>query len=67
MEQKIKAISYIVLINHSCKSIFPLGGLLKSDVRDLAKETCLHNHDRKDSTVFVLLVSVHLQILLVSI
>ena len=31
------------------KSIFPLGGLLKSDVRDLAKKHCLHNHDRKDS------------------
>jgi len=32
------------------KSIFPLGGLLKSDVRALAKEHKLHNHDRKDST-----------------
>ena len=32
------------------KSVFPLGGLLKSDVRDLAKKHSLHNHDRKDST-----------------
>ena len=32
------------------KSIFPLGKILKSDVRKIAKENNLHNHDRKDST-----------------
>lgn len=32
------------------KSIFPLGSLLKSDVRKIAKENKLHNYDRKDST-----------------
>ena len=32
------------------KSLFPLGGLLKSEVRALAKKNNLHNHDRKDST-----------------
>lgn len=32
------------------KSIFPLGNLLKSEVREIAKKNNLHNHDRKDST-----------------
>ena len=32
------------------KSLFPLGKLLKSDVRNIAKRNRLHNHDRKDST-----------------
>ena len=32
------------------KSIFPLGKILKSDVRKIAKDNNLHNHDRKDST-----------------
>ena len=32
------------------KSLFPLGSLLKSDVRKIAKENSLHNYDRKDST-----------------
>src|SRR6056300_578855 len=32
------------------KSIFPLGKILKSDVRKIAKKHSLHNHDRKDST-----------------
>ena len=32
------------------KSLFPLGSLLKSDVRKIAKENGLHNYDRKDST-----------------
>jgi len=32
------------------RSIFPLGHLLKSDVRNIAKDNGLHNHGRKDST-----------------
>ena len=32
------------------RSIFPLGNLLKSDVRNIAKDNGLHNHARKDST-----------------
>jgi len=32
------------------KSIFPLGSMLKSEVRKIAKDNGLHNHDRKDST-----------------
>jgi tRNA-specific 2-thiouridylase len=32
------------------KSIFPLGKILKSDVRKIAKDNNLHNHARKDST-----------------
>jgi len=32
------------------KVLFPLGGLLKSEVRDIAKELNLVNHDKKDST-----------------
>ncbi len=32
------------------KSIFPLGSLLKKEVRIIAKENNLHNYDRKDST-----------------
>ena len=32
------------------RSIFPLGHLLKSDVRNIAKDNGLHNHARKDST-----------------
>ena len=32
------------------KSIFPLGDMLKSDVRNIARKNNLHNHDRKDST-----------------
>jgi tRNA-specific 2-thiouridylase len=32
------------------QSLFPLGKLLKSDVRNIAKKNGLHNHDRKDST-----------------
>ena len=32
------------------KSIFPLGKILKTDVRKIAKDNNLHNHDRKDST-----------------
>jgi len=36
--------------NQLGNSIFPLGGLLKSDVRMIAKKNGLHNHARKDST-----------------
>ena len=32
------------------KSIFPLGNLLKKDVREIAKKEGLHNSDKKDST-----------------
>ncbi len=32
------------------KSIFPLGKLLKKDVREIAKKEGLHNSDKKDST-----------------
>lgn len=32
------------------KSVFPLGGLLKKDVREIARKNSLHIHDRKDST-----------------
>lgn len=32
------------------KSLFPLGGMLKTEVRDLAASHGLHNHSRKDST-----------------
>jgi tRNA-specific 2-thiouridylase len=32
------------------KSIFPLGNLLKKEVRKIAKQNNLHNFDRKDST-----------------
>ncbi len=32
------------------KSIFPLGKLLKKDVREIAKKESLHNSDKKDST-----------------
>ena len=32
------------------KSLFPLGKLLKSEVRDIAKDNNLHNHNKKDST-----------------
>jgi tRNA-specific 2-thiouridylase len=32
------------------KSIFPLGKLLKKEVREIAKLNNLHNHERKDST-----------------
>lgn len=32
------------------KSIFPLGNLLKKDVRDIAKKEGLHNSEKKDST-----------------
>lgn len=32
------------------KSLFPLGNLLKSDVRNIAKKNGLHNHNKKDST-----------------
>jgi len=43
---------FLYRLNQSqlAKSVFPLGGLLKSDVRALAKKHSLHNHDRKDST-----------------
>ena len=36
--------------NQLSKSIFPLGSLLKKEVREIAKINNLHNHDRKDST-----------------
>jgi len=32
------------------KSLFPLGNLLKKDVREIAKKEGLHNSDKKDST-----------------
>jgi tRNA-uridine 2-sulfurtransferase len=32
------------------QSIFPLGALLKKEVREIAKINSLHNYDRKDST-----------------
>jgi tRNA-specific 2-thiouridylase len=36
--------------NQLSKSIFPLGSLLKKEVREIAKRNDLHNYDRKDST-----------------
>ena len=36
--------------NQLSKSIFPLGSLLKKEVREIAKDNKLHNYNRKDST-----------------
>ena len=41
---------YLLNQKQLSKSLFPLGSLLKSDVRKIAKENGLHNYDRKDST-----------------
>jgi len=40
------------------KAMFPLGGLLKSQVRDIAREHQLSNHAKKTAPVFVLSANV---------
>lgn len=41
---------YAISQNALAKSLFPVGGLEKPEVRDLAKEIGLVTHDKKDST-----------------
>ncbi len=41
---------YMLNQNQLSKAIFPIGGLKKDEVRSIAKEKGLPNHDRKDST-----------------